>query len=385
MKNVADTETYTIFDHVLSKTVRSLSHVVGLRKITQPFWARWLASGIRPEVIFQFLDELGTIDGWATAAARIVGQEIRRFQDLSSSLPQDQRAAKLRELSYICNLAQWGSLPITEDRKRLYAQCRDFYIEAESLVFAQCYRRIDIPFEDVLLHANLHVPEGQPKPLIVIIHGVDGCKEEFLATELALLEQGFAVLGFDGPGQGEALLLDGIHWRKTFPSSVSAAIDAVQKLHVSDTSSVGLLGISIGGMWALQASAQDPRVTAVYDLGGPINTLRRYSALPFLIKTRICQVTGATDINSVRRALAENVNEDEATLNRITASVRMLHGSRDRVVSIADKEWLLAKLKSGHPERLATLRVLEGGDHCCTNQADVVREDMITFFKSTLG
>src|SRR5712672_2227261 len=154
MKNVADTETYTVFDHVLSKTVRSLSHVVGLRKITQPFWARWLASGIRPEVIFQFLDELGTIDGWATAAARIVGQEIRRFQELSSSLPQDQRAAKLRELSYICNLAQWGSLPITEDRKRLYAQCRDFYIEAESLVFAQCYRRIDIPFEDVLLHAN---------------------------------------------------------------------------------------------------------------------------------------------------------------------------------------------------------------------------------------
>ena len=50
MKNVADTETYTVFDHVLSKTVRSLSHVVGLRKITQPFWARWLASGIRPEV-----------------------------------------------------------------------------------------------------------------------------------------------------------------------------------------------------------------------------------------------------------------------------------------------------------------------------------------------
>ena len=385
MKNVADTETYTVFDHVLSKTVRSLSHVVGLRKITQPFWARWLASGIRPEVIFQFLDELGTIDGWATAAARIVGQEIRRFQELPSSLPQGQRAAKLRELSYICNLAQWGSLPITEDRKRLYAQCRDFYIEAESLVFAQCYRRIDIPFEDVLLHANLHVPEGQPKPLIVIIHGVDGCKEEFLATELALLEQGFAVLGFDGPGQGEALLLDGIHWRKTFPSSVSAAIDVVQQLHVADTSCVGLLGISVGGMWALQTSAQDPRVKAVYDLGGPINALRRYSAMPFLIKTRICQVTGATDINAVRRTLAEIANEDEAVINRITASVRMLHGSRDRVVSIAEKEWLLARLKAAYPERLATLRVLEGGDHCCTNQADVVREDMITFFKSTLG
>jgi len=63
----------------------------------------------------------------------------------------------------------------------------------------------------------------------------------------------------------------------------------------------------------------------------------------------------------------------------------MLHGSRDRVVSIADKEWLLARLKAAYPERLATLRVLEGGDHCCTNHADVVRADMITFFNSTLG
>jgi len=56
------------------------------------------------------------------------------------------------------------------------------------------------------------------------------------------------------------------------------------------------------------------------------------------------------------------------------------------VVSIAEKEWLLARLKAAYPERLATLRVLEGGDHCCTNHADVVRADMITFFStSTLG
>jgi len=106
MKNVADTETYTVFDHVLSKTVRSLSHVVGLRKITQPFWARWLASGIRPEVIFQFLDELRTIDGWATAAGRIVSEQIRRAQDLPSSLQQGQRAEKLREQHEVVHLVR---------------------------------------------------------------------------------------------------------------------------------------------------------------------------------------------------------------------------------------------------------------------------------------
>ena len=65
MKNSDETATYTFFDHVFSNTVRSLSRVIGLRKITQPFWARWLASGVSRDVIFRFLDELGSIDGWA--------------------------------------------------------------------------------------------------------------------------------------------------------------------------------------------------------------------------------------------------------------------------------------------------------------------------------
>jgi hypothetical protein len=64
MRNISDTEAYTLFDHVFSKTVRSLSAVVGLRRITQPFWNRWLASGIESEVIFEFLDAVGTIDNW---------------------------------------------------------------------------------------------------------------------------------------------------------------------------------------------------------------------------------------------------------------------------------------------------------------------------------
>ena len=45
MKNVADTQAYTLFDHVFVQTVRALSAVVGLKRVTQPFWSRWYASG----------------------------------------------------------------------------------------------------------------------------------------------------------------------------------------------------------------------------------------------------------------------------------------------------------------------------------------------------
>ena len=237
------------------------------------------------------------------------------------------------------------------------------------------------------LHANLHVPQSlgsKAAPLIVIVHGVDGCKEEFLSTELALLNAGFAVAGFDGPGQGETLLLDGRHWRPSFSKSISALLDTIDPLAVADTCRSGLLGISVGGLWALQSAADDERVMVVCDLGGPINTLNRFAALPFLIKTRICQVTGRHETTDVKRALAQINIEDDTLLRRIRADVRSIHGTRDRVVSVSDKEWLLERLTSLRPGRIASLRLIDGGDHCCTGHADMVRSDMIAFFSKTL-
>lgn len=388
MKNSDETATYTFFDHVFSNTVRSLSRVIGLQKITQPFWARWLASGVSRDVIFRFLNELGSIDGWAAVATRVVDDEVARVEAVRAGLSESQLIAALRELSYLANMAQWGSLPITEERRGLYRRCRDFYIEAETAAFPSTFRRLEVRFEGMDLHANLHVPQSPSSmvaaPLVVIVHGIDGCKEEFLSTELALLDAGFAVAGLDGPGQGETLLLDRRHWRPSFSKSISALLDAIDRLDVADARRAGILGISVGGLWALQSAADDERVKAVYDLGGPINTLNRFAALPFLIKTRICQVTGQHETADVKQALAQINIEDDTLLRRIRADVRSMHGTRDRVVSVSDKEWLLAKLTSLRPGRSASLRLIDGGDHCCTGHSDVVRSDMIAFFSKTL-
>lgn len=385
MRNIDDTATYTLFDHVLSRTVRSLSHVVGLRKITQPFWARWLSSGVRPDVIFRFLDRLGSIDGWATIAADVVADERARFEASRAAMSDRERITALRELSYLANLGQWGSLPITDERRDLYRQCRDFYVEAETACFGERYAHLAVPFADMSLHANLHLPIDRPlPPLIVIVHGIDGCKEEFLSTELALLDAGFAVAGFDGPGQGETLLLDHQVWRPDFSRAISALLDRLQALGGVDADRTGLVGISVGGTWAMQAAAHDPRIAAVFDLGGPTDTLRCFPGLPFLVKTRTCQVTGCHDTASVTQALKQIRIEDETLLANVKSSVRIVHGTRDRAVAVADKEWLLATLKRLRPSRDASLRLIEGGDHCCTQHADEVRNDMLAYFVRVL-
>jgi dienelactone hydrolase len=256
-------------------------------------------------------------------------------------------------------------------------------VEAETLAFGDRYQRLKVPFQGRTLFANLHSQSTPSAPLVVIVHGIDGCKEEHLATELALLDAGLAVLCLDGPGQAEALLLDGIVWNADFHRSISAALDQVAESRRADVSNAGVLGISIGGMWSLRAAADDDRIKAVFDLGGPINT-RAFPKLPFLIKTRMCQVTGARDASSIAAVLSRNSIESEDVLSRIKASVRMLHGARDRVVSVPDKQWLLQRLRSHDGDRRASLRIIEDGDHCCTGHAATVRADAAAFFKDEL-
>ncbi len=382
MRNISDTEAYTLFDHVFSKTVRSLSAVVGLRRITQPFWNRWLASGVERAVIFGFLDAVGTIDNWASTAERVVGRKEAAFAAQRAVLGPDGEIAGLRELAYLFHMAQWGCLPLTDQRRDLYRKARDHYQTAEALAFPERYRRLEIAWGGDTLYGNLHV-QPAPAPLVMIVHGIDGCKEEHLATELALHAAGFATLTCDGPGQGEALLLDGIPWQADFPAFLSAAIDAAGAVPGVDAARCGLLGISIGAMWCLDAASRDARIAAVFDLGAPLHT-RKFPALPFLIKTRLCQVTGARTDAEVARVLGQNNIEDPALIARIASHVRIVHGERDRVVDTADKRWLLARLEEAGRPREASLRVIEGGDHCCTGHFDAVRDDAVSFFERSL-
>jgi dienelactone hydrolase len=385
LKNVSDTEAYTFYDFFFSKAVRSLSNVVGVKRITRPFWDRWRASSIGDETIFRFLDGVATIDNWATVASKIVTDEIADFERRRADLDHDGTVAALRRLSYLCHMAQWGSLPVTDEKLRLYRQCRDFYIEAETLANGSRYRRFDVPWKGRALHGNLHVPANAdgPAPLAIIIHGIDGCKEEHLATELCLLEAGLAVLGIDGPGQGEALLLDGIMWTEDFHAMVSAALDVLAADPAVDTDRVGLFGMSIGGMWALRAAAEDARVRALYDLGGPINT-KAFPRLPFLIKTKMCQVTGARDAESIAEVLGKNTTESDDILSRVACAVRIMHGGRDRVVSTADKEWLRDRLVYFGRAPHVSLEIIPGGDHCCTGHAERIRSDLAEFFSREL-
>lgn len=379
-KNISDTEAYTRFDHFFVQGVRSLSRVVGMRRLTKPFWNRWRAGDVDDDVLFGFLNSIRSLDDWPDAAARMLERAEAELAAARAGMTRAEEIRALRRLSYMCNLAHWGIVPLNAQKRACYTRSRDAYIEAETLAHGPRYARVEIPWAGQRFFGNLHRPAGDAAPLIVLIHGIDGCKEEHLATELAMLAAGFAVLAFDGPGQAEAFLLGGQLWSPRFFEVISTAIDQVAGFGV-DTGRVGLMGMSIGALWSYQAASADPRVAALYDLGAPINT-KAFGRIPFIIKSKLCQITGARTQPEIEAVLAQTFIDRDEILASVQARVRIVHGTKDRVVSMADKDWLRDRLTA--LGSTVEVKVIDGGDHCCTGHIPLVRQDMADFFTRAL-
>ncbi len=80
------------------------------------------------------------------------------------------------------------------------------------------FERLEIPFQDGVMVANLRRPAGAERPpLVVLVPGLDSTKEEFPTWEATFLRRGMATLALDGPGQGEG------GYTGSGPASASAA------------------------------------------------------------------------------------------------------------------------------------------------------------------
>ncbi|MFI9762645.1 alpha/beta hydrolase family protein [Streptomyces sp. NPDC051963] len=387
-KNRADIGGYRFVDHVARRAVSSLSHVIGVKNVTRPFWNRWRMSGIDDETLMRFLSGIESIDDWPYAAMELVYLAEREL-GTSTTHTRERRVELLRRLSYLAHMAQWGSLPMTDLKRDAYRKSRDYYIEAETLVWGENYLRVRVPFDGHEYAANLHLPEKPEDaerglPLIVILHGMDDTKEEHLATENELCQAGFAVLGIDGPGQGESLILDEKTWPGNFHQIVPAAVDALAGPYGLDPNRVGVIGISWGGLWALKAAAADERVAAVYDLGGPVDA-GRWKKLPYFLKSKYGQVLGIESPDELPDYQSVFSITDPEVLRRVRVPVRIVHGAKDPLVKVRDKQWLRETLLTMHPEQDVTLLTFADGDHCCTAHGAEIRADGAAFFSRVLG
>ncbi len=220
--------------------------------------------------------------------------------------------------------------------------------------------RVAIPFEGRTLYGILRKPAGAAKPpVMVMVCGLDSCKEETDAYEAPFLARGIATLVFDGPGQGEAEY--DLPIRGNYETAVKAVFDFVETRRDVDASRIGLWGVSLGGYYAPRAAAFEPRVKACIALSGPYDFAEAWDGLPDLTREAFrVRSHCATQAEAKRNAAALSL---KGVASRIACPIFIVTGKLDRVVPWQDAERLARDVKGP-----CELLIIEDGSHVANNR-----------------
>ena len=132
---------------------------------------------------------------------------------------------------------------------------------------------LHIPFEKTKFPAHLYLPTASHRlpgkvPILIACGGADAVQEELYYMHPAVgPELGYAVLTFEGPGQGLSLRRDNLKMRPDWDNVIKQVIDFLESFsstHLDlelDMSRIAVAGASLGGYFALRA-ATDPRIKA---------------------------------------------------------------------------------------------------------------------------
>ena len=236
--------------------------------------------------------------------------------------------------------------------------------------------RLELPFEGAVIPAILRKPRGvgQP-PLVLMVPGLDSVKEELFAMENDFLKRGMATLSVDGPGQGENERRFPI--RPDWSGVVAAILDGLTGRADLDPGRVGLMGISMGGIYGPFAAAKEKRLRALVALAGPYDLSECWPALNPLTKGGYTFYTHSKDeaeaFEKAKRLSLQGV------IDKVDCPILVIHGAKDRLFPPEQAERIAREAKH------ATLLLYPEGNHVCNNITYKYRPAMADWMKERLA
>jgi pimeloyl-ACP methyl ester carboxylesterase len=154
--------------------------------------------------------------------------------------------------------AEFYTFPDDPDKEPLYDRFSEVFYQAFG---ADRIERIRVPYGQSWLPAIAVGPMGKRKGTIVLHGGYDSFIEEFYSLLTYFAALGYRAVGFEGPGQGATRRKAGLTMDYRWERPVGAVLG---HLGLDD---VTLIGLSMGGYFALRAAAFEPRVKRVIASG----------------------------------------------------------------------------------------------------------------------
>ncbi|MBC7461264.1 MAG: alpha/beta hydrolase [Thermoleophilia bacterium] len=304
-------------ERVAGSTFETVTRIAGLRPT------------LMPEHMLRQLRILGVSD---TQLGRVLPR-LRSLGDWPHVWEAEADAAAAQGDAYgafaALYVAQRVLLAPTRLKERIYARALD------------AYQRVEQPPLERLRIANDHgdeiagylqLPLGArtaPHPVVLMLPGVTGTKEELHPYAMPLLRRGYAVARIDHQVYGETTgTLDAIT-----VCNGRHVLDALRADPRIDAQRMHLHGMSMGAHFALHA-AQGQELAGIILICPPFRPGGFMAALPTNNLTAIQHMTG---LGSVAEIIAFGDTLDlSAAAPNFSAPMRIFHGGRDRTVPASE-------------------------------------------------
>lgn len=197
-------------------------------------------------------------------------------------------------------------------------------------------------------------------PVVIQFGGLTGWGLAFHRSALGLAERGIGSVLLELPGQGLTRMTHQTYLDERFPTAVTSVVDWIEVNWASKR--VGILGNSMGGLFAARAVAEDPRLVACCINGAPVDPILMFERYPrqWNLATAMMPFSARTteSAESFWRWLAFDRRLS------LPGSLLIVHGGADVLVPREEQAAFLGSwTKSAMVE-------WPGGEHCVFNFAE---------------
>jgi len=239
-------------------------------------------------------------------------------------------------------------------------------------------QKVEVPYRSGALCGWLMVPpQIEAPPVVIVVGGFDGWREEYHSGAQYLVERGIAVLLVDAPGQGETRLFQHLYLTPDVADAFSCLVDFLLNDARVGTR-IGIWGNSFGGLLAAWAASADPRIQAICVTGSPTRPIDGFDHFPSLIRIAEALI-GTSDQERVRSVIQQLSLTPEA--NQIKCALLQLHGALDPISLLAESR----SIYEDAPTADKQIVIWADGDHCIYNHSHEKHSVMADWFHDHLS
>lgn len=226
----------------------------------EPFWDRWVGSGISKSTVYELRQRVSGIEDWI----EVLQSHVDVYEELAVTMLKQHLIVEAeyfyRNAAMNYNLIQWMFPHTGQDKQTWYERCKVMHRQADELASDEIIEAV-IHVEGNECYGRIRAPK-HPRGCIVIVNPIDASKEDFIKYEAGFARMGFVTVSFDGPGQGETYVFSQyratrLGWELFMHEVTEFASSQYPGLPLH------LFGTSFGGSWAIEGSSHPKICRAV--------------------------------------------------------------------------------------------------------------------------